>query len=167
MYRIRGTSYESPHGIPIDLLDRMLIISTDPYTQEELLNILKIRAEEEDVAIDDGGFQFLAGVAEETSLRYAMQLITTAHLVAKRAKRDEVKQDDLAKCYDSFLDEARSAEELDRQNSEYMFHRVKNSTVHERENPNGIINGGAGDASHNVQNRSLSGHRLDAMQTDQ
>merc|ERR1719238_1953058 len=26
--RIRGTNYKSPHGIPIDLLDRLLIIST-------------------------------------------------------------------------------------------------------------------------------------------
>ncbi|CAM6103534.1 unnamed protein product [Calypogeia fissa] len=26
--RIRGTNYVSPHGIPIDLLDRLLIIST-------------------------------------------------------------------------------------------------------------------------------------------
>lgn len=26
--RIRGTSYKSPHGIPIDLLDRLLIITT-------------------------------------------------------------------------------------------------------------------------------------------
>lgn len=30
--RIRGTHYKSPHGIPIDLLDRMIIITTKPYT---------------------------------------------------------------------------------------------------------------------------------------
>ena len=29
--RIRGTNYKSPHGIPIDLLDRMVIIPTTPY----------------------------------------------------------------------------------------------------------------------------------------
>ena len=39
----------SPHGIPIDLLDRLLIISTQPYTEKELRSILDIRAEEEDV----------------------------------------------------------------------------------------------------------------------
>ena len=39
----------SPHGIPIDLLDRLLIISTRPYTEKELHTILEIRAEEEDV----------------------------------------------------------------------------------------------------------------------
>ena len=34
--RIRGTNHRSPHGIPIDLLDRLLIISTSPYSEEEL-----------------------------------------------------------------------------------------------------------------------------------
>merc|ERR1711871_347285 len=50
---IRGTKYKSPHGIPIDLLDRMLIISTQPYTQREIRKIIDIRAEEEDVEMDD------------------------------------------------------------------------------------------------------------------
>lgn len=40
---IRGTNYKSPHGIPIDLLDRCLIISTVPYTNTEIKQILKIR----------------------------------------------------------------------------------------------------------------------------
>lgn len=41
--RIRGTKYRSPHGIPIDLLDRMVIIATQPYSDKELKEILKIR----------------------------------------------------------------------------------------------------------------------------
>uniref|UniRef100_A0A3Q4GK31 RuvB-like helicase n=1 Tax=Neolamprologus brichardi TaxID=32507 RepID=A0A3Q4GK31_NEOBR len=41
--RIRGTNYQSPHGIPIDLLDRLLIIATSPYTEKETKQILKIR----------------------------------------------------------------------------------------------------------------------------
>uniref|UniRef100_A0A8C5MXP9 RuvB-like helicase n=1 Tax=Leptobrachium leishanense TaxID=445787 RepID=A0A8C5MXP9_9ANUR len=41
--RIRGTNYQSPHGIPIDLLDRLLIISTSPYNEKETKQILKIR----------------------------------------------------------------------------------------------------------------------------
>merc|ERR1719473_1964752 len=50
---IRGTNYESPHGIPIDLLDRMLIINTDPYTNDEIQKILTIRCEEEDVEMTE------------------------------------------------------------------------------------------------------------------
>ena len=42
--RIRGTHYSSPHGIPIDLLDRLLIISTTPYDDKEIGQILKIRS---------------------------------------------------------------------------------------------------------------------------
>lgn len=40
---IRGTDYKSPHGVPLDLLDRMVIIMTEPYTVPELRQILKIR----------------------------------------------------------------------------------------------------------------------------
>jgi hypothetical protein len=32
--KIRGTDYSSPHGIPIDLLDRLLIIPTSPYSSQ-------------------------------------------------------------------------------------------------------------------------------------
>merc|ERR1711991_751845 len=47
--KIRGTNYKSPHGIPIDLLDRLLIVTTQPFTERELRLILDIRCEEEDV----------------------------------------------------------------------------------------------------------------------
>lgn len=33
---IRGTNYKSPHGMPVDLLDRLLIITTNPYDEQEL-----------------------------------------------------------------------------------------------------------------------------------
>src|ERR1700752_2659517 len=33
---IRGTDYKSPHGVPVDLLDRLLIIATQPYTEDEM-----------------------------------------------------------------------------------------------------------------------------------
>jgi len=43
--KIRGTQYKSPHGIPIDLLDRLLIISTEPYSEKEIRQILDIRCD--------------------------------------------------------------------------------------------------------------------------
>jgi DNA helicase TIP49 (TBP-interacting protein) len=42
--RIRGTRYKSPHGVPMDLLDRALIISTSAYSAEEVQTILSIRS---------------------------------------------------------------------------------------------------------------------------
>ena len=41
--KIRGTSYTSPHGLPLDLLDRTIIIPTSTYDEKELKQILKIR----------------------------------------------------------------------------------------------------------------------------
>lgn len=41
--RIRGTQNLSPHGMPIDMLDRMIIIQTVPYQEKEIKEILKIR----------------------------------------------------------------------------------------------------------------------------
>jgi hypothetical protein len=35
----------SPHGVPVDLLDRLLIIRTLPYSLEEAVQILAIRAQ--------------------------------------------------------------------------------------------------------------------------
>ena len=34
--KIRGTEFRSPHGIPIDLLDRLLIIHTEPVSYTHL-----------------------------------------------------------------------------------------------------------------------------------
>ena len=80
--KIRGTSYTSPHGLPIDLLDRSLIISTKPYTPREISQILEIRCQEEDVELTEGAQKTLTKIGQECSLRYAIHLITTANLVA-------------------------------------------------------------------------------------
>lgn len=94
---IRGTDYKSPHGMPIDLLDRLLIIHTKPYTQRELLKILEIRCEEEDVEMTDEAKELLTEIGMETSLRYAIQLITTSSLVSKKRGAQEVEQEDISK----------------------------------------------------------------------
>jgi DNA helicase TIP49 (TBP-interacting protein) len=41
--RIRGTKFHSPHGLPVDLLDRVLIVSTKPYLEEDIRQIIQIR----------------------------------------------------------------------------------------------------------------------------
>ncbi|NXH50062.1 RUVB2 protein, partial [Dicaeum eximium] len=84
--RIRGTAHRSPHGLPLDLLDRLLIIATAPYGDKETRQILKIRCEEEDVEMTEDAYAVLTRIGLETSLRYAMQLITAASLVARKRK---------------------------------------------------------------------------------
>ena len=46
--KTRGTNYKSPHGLPMDLLDRSIIIHTAPYNADEIRTILLIRATEEE-----------------------------------------------------------------------------------------------------------------------
>merc|ERR1740115_661694 len=70
---IRGTTYKSPHGIPIDLLDRLVIIHTKPYNEVEMRHILDIRCEEEDVEMIEEARELLTEIGLETSLRYAIQ----------------------------------------------------------------------------------------------
>ena len=43
MAKIRGTKFRSPHGLPVDLLDRVLIISTRPYEPDDIKQIIQIR----------------------------------------------------------------------------------------------------------------------------
>ena len=59
-----GVPCRSPHGIPIDLLDRLLIISTQPYSEDEIRKILTIRCEEEDVEMTEDGKDLLTKVSE-------------------------------------------------------------------------------------------------------
>jgi RuvB-like protein 2 len=108
--RIRGTDYTSPHGIPIDLLDRLLIISTTPYSEEEIGKILRIRCEEEDVEMTEDALEALTTIGVETSLRYAIHLISTANLIARKRKKTEVDVDEISRAYNLFLDQKRSVQ---------------------------------------------------------
>ena len=123
--RIRGTNYKSPHGIPIDLLDRLLIISTVPYTEKEIKHILKIRCEEEDVEMGDDALTLLTTSGLETSLRYAIQLIIAAALVCAKRKGVEVEVEDVKKVYTLFVDVKRSTQFLIEYQSEFMFHEIQ------------------------------------------
>merc|ERR1712038_1312257 len=105
---IRGTHYKSPHGIPIDLLDRMIIIPTVPYSEKELGQIIRIRAEEEDCEISDDGVTVLTKIANEASLRYAIQLITVSNLVTQKRKGTEITVADIKRAYSLFFDETRT-----------------------------------------------------------
>merc|ERR1719446_1151942 len=119
---IRGTDYKSPHGIPLDLLDRMLIISTEAYSNKDIRKILDIRAEEEDVEMSDSAKELLTKIGTDSSLRYAIHLITVANLVALKRKAQEVDVQDIRKVYSLFVDVKRSTQFLHEYQQEFMFH---------------------------------------------
>jgi len=119
--KIRGTDYESPHGIPIDLLDRMLIINTDPYSTEEVQRILTIRCEEEDVEMTEDAMALLTRIGTDTTLRYAIHMITAAHLVCQKRQGSEVDIQDIKRVYTLFMDLKRSVKMLEDYHKDFMF----------------------------------------------
>ncbi|CAH0517992.1 unnamed protein product [Peronospora belbahrii] len=107
--QIRGTDISSPHGVPLDLLDRMLIIRTMPYSVEEMVQIIKIRAEAEGIKLVDDAIVRLGEIGSETSLRYSVQLLTPSRILAETQGRSEVSVDDIEETNGLFNDAKRSA----------------------------------------------------------
>ncbi|KAM9958998.1 hypothetical protein ACTFIR_000049 [Dictyostelium discoideum] len=126
---IRGTDYKAPHGIPLDLLDRLLIINTQPYTEKDIYKILKIRCEEEDVDIQEDALQLLTKIGVETSLRYAIHLITSSSLVSVKRKGTDVSVEDIKKVYDLFVDVKRSTKYLKDYQDEYLYNSQPETTT--------------------------------------
>ncbi|MCJ1295481.1 RuvB-like protein 2 [Xylographa carneopallida] len=106
--RIRGTTYRSPHGLPLDFLDRVVIVSTHPYDHEEIKQILAIRAQEEDVDVSPNALALLTKIGEETGLRYASNLITTSTLLSQKRRAKIVDVEDVQRSYKLFYDPTRS-----------------------------------------------------------
>ena len=125
MTKIRGTEITAPFGIPADLRDRLLIIPTSPYNEEEIDAILTLRANAEDIPIGAEARKLLVCIAAETSLRYAMQLLTQSALLAARAKQKEVRKEDVQKAYELFVDVKRSSQFL----GEYMNQMMQDEDV--------------------------------------
>lgn len=107
--RIRGTDYRSPHGLPLDFLDRVVIISTQPYSKEDVSQILAIRAQEEEVDISPDALAMLTKIGQETGIRYASNLITTSTLLSLKRKAKEISLEDIQRSYKLFYDPLRSA----------------------------------------------------------
>ncbi|MFB6166730.1 MAG: RuvB-like domain-containing protein [Candidatus Nanohaloarchaea archaeon] len=110
---IRGTDLEAPHGLPLDLLDRLLIINTEPYTREEIREILEIRAEEEEVSITGEALQRLSEIGDESSLRYAVQLIAPAEDAAELDGSDEIQEGHVETARNRFIDVERSTQKME------------------------------------------------------
>ena len=126
----------------MDLLDRMLIVSTSPYSAREIDKILSIRyrasgrsspcspavcslsfnrCDEEDVKMSSDAMTLLSQIAVDTSLRYAMQIISAADLVRQKRKAKEVAVEDVRKVYHLFFDVKRSVEFLKEYEEQFMF----------------------------------------------
>ncbi len=112
--KIRGTDIVSPHGIPLDLLDRLLIITTEPYSREEIRKIIEIRAEESKIKLSESALEMLTDLGEKNSLRYAVQLLAPAYEFAKLRNSDKVEVEDVKRASELFVDVSQSSSYLKR-----------------------------------------------------
>ncbi|KRX01084.1 P-loop containing nucleoside triphosphate hydrolase [Pseudocohnilembus persalinus] len=118
---IRGTDMVSPHGIPIDLLDRLMIIRTAPYNLEEVIKILAIRASTENIKLSQDALAQLGQIGANSSLRYAVQLLNPSNVLSQTQGREEISKDDIEEIHSLFLDAKRSAKQLQEQADSYIL----------------------------------------------
>jgi RuvB-like protein 1 (pontin 52) len=102
------------------LLDRLLIIRTIPYTLEEIAVIVNIRAKTEGLLLAEESCAYLAELGSHTSLRYVIQLLTPANILAKINGRDKIDKDDLEEVNALFLDAKTSAKHLQTTQEKYI-----------------------------------------------
>jgi RuvB-like protein 1 (pontin 52) len=109
---IRGTDVMAPHGIPVDLLDRILIIRTMPYSLEEIVQIISIRSETESIEVHEDALVALGEIGARTSLRYAVQMLTPSRIIAETCGRDSIITADVEEVDELFFDAKSSAKIL-------------------------------------------------------
>ena len=87
----------------------MLIIRTMPYSLEEIVQILSIRASVENIEFDDSALTALGEVGSRTSLRYAVQMLTPCRILAETSGRTEIVDEDVKEVDQLFFDAKASA----------------------------------------------------------
>jgi len=119
---IRGTAnIKSPHGIPRDLLDRLIIVRTVPYKIGEIKSILDIRCKIEKLKIEQKALDMLAAHGDNTSLRHSVNLLTPSSILAKSDYREEIGCEDVQESIGLFLDAHESAIKLKRKGAKFLY----------------------------------------------
>ncbi|GMM43741.1 RuvB family ATP-dependent DNA helicase pontin [Pichia kluyveri] len=117
---VRGAEdIKSPHGIPPDLIDRLLIIKTSSYNSDEIKNIISKRSKTESIILSDDALNELTKIALKSSLRYSLQLLSPCNILASINSRTEVSSNDIDECQLLFLDSQRSTKILE-ENKGYL-----------------------------------------------
>ncbi len=118
--KIRGTEIEAPFGMPLDLLDRLVIITTDKYSKEEIGHILKIRAKEEGVKLSDDALELLMELGTKKSLRYAVQILGIAGVRIRSRGKEEIGREDVEEVARRFSDVREAVDHLRRYEEELL-----------------------------------------------
>lgn len=107
-----GAGIVAPHGIPFDLLDRCLIVRTMPYDKPEIREVIRIRVTIEKLSLTDEALEKLTDLGKETSLRYALQILAPASVLANVGGHAAVNVDDIDQAKTLFIDARSSARNL-------------------------------------------------------
>jgi len=117
---IRGTDVKAPHGMPLDLLDRLLIINTKSYSADEIKKIIEIRAKSEKIKIEEKALEYLTEIGSKTSLRYAIQLIAPGFEVSKEKKSEKIEKEHIITVEKLFVDVKKSVDYLKEYEKQFL-----------------------------------------------
>jgi RuvB-like protein 2 len=81
------------------------------------------------VALSEAAMSVLTTMAVQTTLRYALNLIATAQVLAQKRRAERVDVEDLRRAYAYFMDEKRSVQWLKEQQGALMFEEVGPTTA--------------------------------------
>ncbi|AFP65429.1 ruvb-like protein 2 (nucleomorph) [Chroomonas mesostigmatica CCMP1168] len=101
--KINGTNILSHHGLPVDLLDRFLVISSHPNSFLEIKEILNLHSKEEMLILEEVALFFLAKIGIECGISYSIYLLSTLSLVSFNSFR-KIKLKDIMRSYSFFID---------------------------------------------------------------
>jgi RuvB-like protein 2 len=80
--------------------------------------------QEEDVTLTSDAQAVLTSMAMQTTLRYALNLISCAQMVARRRKAEQVDVEDIRRAYSYFMDEKRSVQWIKEQQGSLVFEEM-------------------------------------------
>ena len=89
-----------------------MIIKTSLYTRDEIRKVLELRCKVEGISLRQEALDRLADEGERSSLRFALQLLTPAAILAKTMGQSEVGLEQVGELGDLFMDAKTSANHL-------------------------------------------------------
>ena len=78
--KVNNADFISSHGIPVDFLDRFLIIQTNPYSYKEIKEILLLKANKEMLYFSNQAFELLIKIGIECGIRYCIYILSIINL---------------------------------------------------------------------------------------
>lgn len=81
---------------------------------------MRIRADTESIPIDDDSIKLLSEIGDQTTLRYAVQLLTPSFLLARINGKESVTREEVEEIQSLFRDAKTSARVLQEKDEQYL-----------------------------------------------